>query len=326
MPDNRWRELFVIVSGIGLLCAVLFDDDVASADSKARQRRRERNAAALIATRGTDGRRFSLYLRPFASTGGVKILGKASTRKRGMTHTSMFGGSHVSHTVEHWEDLETVLADALGGRSPLVALGRPGEHIGAALVAVSDEEWQSLVRQLADRAELIFLLPSKDPGTAWELACVLQDPRLLAKTVVVLPGSGDAHAIITAAKGDGARLATELPRFKLAASRLGASRQPERSPTALMADARAALASAHVTGLGQLPPAPMGAFVRLTPRRSVRDWIVVQGYEYRSLINIWDLGPAFRLDRATLRVHVWKLLQAVRAESATTIDEQPTVT
>ena len=92
-------------------------------------------------------------------------------------------------------EFEAEVERALRPIGPLVALGKPLEHMGAGRIRVGDHEWRDAVERLMDAAELIVLLPSSRPGTTWEVRTLLSEGRLV-KTIVVDPpddlGADDA--------------------------------------------------------------------------------------------------------------------------------------
>ena len=161
-------------------------------DLRALQGRRDRwvrrHQQALL-----DGRTpFCLYLRPFASAGAVRVLvhgseiGLADKKAR-------YRRSFPSDYSVKWEDLEAILADAVRPLGSLVALGRPGEQFGAGRWQSDDDGWQELVSQLVERAELVFIVPSRHRGTLWELEQLLAVDGWRTKSVVVVPSDGDDH-------------------------------------------------------------------------------------------------------------------------------------
>jgi hypothetical protein len=102
---------------------------------------------------------FCLYLRPFITTNKITI-GEM--------------------------DLETILAYCLSRISPMIALGHPGEHIGAGRIKTTDEHWQEEITRLIDKANLIFIVPSHREGTLWEIKNLAQE-KYLSKTIFIMP-------------------------------------------------------------------------------------------------------------------------------------------
>jgi hypothetical protein len=130
----------------------------------------ERDQAAMgvveAVLRGAEAEAYSLYLRPFAVTGVLEV--------------------DVSDRWDEKVELESVLAEALWPLGPVVALGQPGEHLGAGRIAVDEEEWRQAVEKLMRQAQRILLIPSNRPGTLWEIQRIL-DLELLSRTIFVMP-------------------------------------------------------------------------------------------------------------------------------------------
>lgn len=113
---------------------------------------------------------FALYLRPFGSTGRVRV--------------------NIHRLYEAVEvDFEMLFACALRPYVQVVALGQPGEQVGAGRVATTDDAWQALAGALIDRATCIYVIPSARPGTLWELQ-VLQRTRAMDRCVFIMPPQG----------------------------------------------------------------------------------------------------------------------------------------
>lgn len=109
------------------------------------QRRKVGASTALIGARaGTPTAAFCLYLRAF------------STEMRLPTQITDVAGQSVADI-----DLEQVLREAIGRELDLVALGHPGDVVGAGPTWTSDAEWQAAFDSLAHRAELIAIIPSR---------------------------------------------------------------------------------------------------------------------------------------------------------------------
>jgi hypothetical protein len=86
---------------------------------------------------------FVLYLRTFGVTGLLTI-----------------GGI----------DFETSMAYNLAPMMPMIALGHPGEAIGAGRIFTTEEHWKEEILRLIENASLILLIPSHHEGTQWEIA------------------------------------------------------------------------------------------------------------------------------------------------------------
>lgn len=126
---------------------------------------------------------YYLYLRPFSSTGKIPVLLKSKTCSYKTTPVSQKKRSHTNV----WGDLETTIAEAIEPLGTFLALGRPGEHIGAGRVLTDDLHWKDEFSHLAHGAIQILVVPSTHPGTIWELHQLLSDPNLLRKTIFILP-------------------------------------------------------------------------------------------------------------------------------------------
>ena len=94
---------------------------------------------------------FPLYLRAFATTG--KLLQETDHHSFEARYRPVF------------DDMEEALAKAFEETAPMVALGLPGEHIGAGRVATTEESWRDIFVRLALNAKVLLLLPSARPGT-----------------------------------------------------------------------------------------------------------------------------------------------------------------
>jgi hypothetical protein len=134
------------------------------------QRRRDRRANALVeAARVGNAPDFSFYLRAFETTGRM--------------HETKDVGALAEFEAT---DFETELAEAVEKDIPLVALGQPGEQVGAGRWPTSDAMWQTDVQLLTRAALVLFMLPSTRAGTLWELDWIMAN-RLLGKTVFIQP-------------------------------------------------------------------------------------------------------------------------------------------
>ncbi len=70
---------------------------------------------------------------------------------------------------------------ALGG-----VPGRRGQS-GAGRSATSDADWQIRISEQIEKAILIIIIPSSDPGTLWELGVVCASGEFLDKTLFIMP-------------------------------------------------------------------------------------------------------------------------------------------
>lgn len=141
------------------------------------------DAQTLLAESGSISESFFLYLRPFASTNAYRLSD---------SHLNLF-------CWELWErdgfdDIERILARALRPTAKFVALGKPGEHRGAARILTTEKAWQAELAALADKAKLIVLMPSYRPGTLWELS-YLKERSLFGKVVCIMPPSDNGFYV-----------------------------------------------------------------------------------------------------------------------------------
>jgi hypothetical protein len=153
----------------------------------------QRILAALRADPAARVPDFYLYLRAFETTGKLHLPFYLRLRRKCIW-------------VGQWlltDDLEGYVTVAIGGRAPLVALGRPGEAVGAGRILTEDERWKSDIVTLMRRAKGILLVPSDREGTIWEID-TLRAEGLLGNVVFVMPplsrGEYDTGARWAAAK------------------------------------------------------------------------------------------------------------------------------
>ena len=135
---------------------------------------------------------FYLFLRPFTSTGDVKIVLRSGMIKRASTNITNYNYSGFGYTTLYrrdvrWGDFETVLAQELARFGPLVALGRPGEQVGTGRILSTEDSWQDDFTVLAAASKNVFVLPSTHPGTGYEIDQLLNSERLPQKTIFFAP-------------------------------------------------------------------------------------------------------------------------------------------
>jgi hypothetical protein len=118
---------------------------------------------------------FYLYLRAFETTGRLNVPLFLRLRKLSIGFNSLVTN-----------DLESYVSQAIGRVGPLVALGHPGETIGAGRILTGEENWKTDIGTLMKRAKGILLVPSDRPGTLWEIDTLKQE-GLLGKVIFVMP-------------------------------------------------------------------------------------------------------------------------------------------
>ena len=144
---------------------------------KKEQRKRDARAEEFLGLAKTNrAPGFSLYLRAFETTG--RMPREAAGQ--------MMPGLDPRIDSDRNTDFEAELAEAVEKDTPMVALGKPGEQIGAGRAASSESRWQNDIATLGSSAIVIFMLPSTRPGTLWEADFLLSN-SLLNRTVFATP-------------------------------------------------------------------------------------------------------------------------------------------
>jgi len=146
------------------------------------QRRRDRRAVHVLkqivdAAKPGGHPNYVLFLRPFSTTGRLTI---ANPSRRWLPLLPRY----FSH--QNTLEFETLLSEALAPGLPLIALGRPGEHIGAGRIAISDEQWKEAFQLLVKYASWIVLIPNDQGETRWEVEW-LASHGYFSKVVLLMP-------------------------------------------------------------------------------------------------------------------------------------------
>ena len=170
-----WAEAGLYLLGIfsSFTGFLIFKD----AESVQQKKRDELASAILYAVRSSTPlpvKRYAVYARPFDSTNML-------------TTQNIDLNEPGSITKVYNVDLETKIRRALETFLPVVALGRPGEMIGAGRVQVDDSEWQEVFALLVEKAALVLALPSSNPGTRWEMKLLLNVAR--ERCILIMPMS-----------------------------------------------------------------------------------------------------------------------------------------
>lgn len=161
-------SLIMLVIGLGPFLWVNFY----RAGWRRKQTLLNRNFDEVVA----EGRPFTLYLRPFVTSGRIKV-------PNDWPH---FGQRMLLG--DPW-DMELALATVIGTDTPLVAIGDVRGGVGAAKLTTSDADWQAHMRSLSEKARLILAVPLDRPSTMWEMEAIKGDRSLREKTVFVMPPS-----------------------------------------------------------------------------------------------------------------------------------------
>lgn len=208
--------------------------------------------------------RIILYLRPFSITNRIKAdegkfleaVDRAAIREEEDQETKQWARTTIpllrvelgvkegASLFEQNSEMETIIEHALRGAGHFVALGRPGEALGAGRLPTAEAEWQDSVRLLINAATLCIVIPSAASGTQWEIRHIVQTGQLEKCCILMPPGVGKSSY---AEEWSGARAALSdiLP-------------LPEYQPTGWMFRCHAD------TGAG-LPPPPTIAGVPSSP-------------------------------------------------------------
>jgi hypothetical protein len=122
-----------------------------------------------------------LYLRPFTIDGVLQVR---NPKQDGLAaycvpFYRMIIPLHIS--------LDDAMRKCLHGCGDLVAIGAPGDAIGAARIRVPDAKWKDYFRLLAKESPAIIMFPGLRPGTLWEIEAIWKDPELLKKTLFAFP-------------------------------------------------------------------------------------------------------------------------------------------
>ena len=176
--DMHWSGILLGVACLALLRPLqVLDHRLAVQYLKWKQARRD--ALAEEIARGHSYSAPFLYLRPFDTTGRLRTF----VDRADPAALLKYGQELNNHRPT--TDFERLLSNAVDPVGELIGLGRPGEHLGAGRLAVPDTEWQRRVRELAKRADCIFVLPGESLSTLWELRYLVQR-ELLSRTILIM--------------------------------------------------------------------------------------------------------------------------------------------
>jgi hypothetical protein len=124
---------------------------------------------------------YSLYLRGFGTTGHLHFGkgGKARLEDR-LQDLEIRGGQNA------FSDLETLITEAMEYFAPMIALGRPGEQLGAGRVETEEENWIEDFQLLALHAKTLVLFPIATEGTLREVEFIVKH-GFWPKTIILMP-------------------------------------------------------------------------------------------------------------------------------------------
>ncbi len=138
-----------------------------------------------------------VYLRAFETTGKLKAPWFMFANDLGLQRLRS-------------SEQESYLAWSVRKLGPLVALGGPGEHIGAGRVGTDEADWRQAAAELVEKAKAVIIIPSDRPGTFWEVQ-QLRSEGLLHKTVFIMPPRREASTGVRAVTMRAKRLAISAP-------------------------------------------------------------------------------------------------------------------
>jgi hypothetical protein len=132
--------------------------------------------AALLLERLQEGRKesFSLYLRSFSQEETLK-------RKKGIWWYLFLEGDIFGIDKE---TLDLLISSEVRRRYPMIAIGRPGDKLGAGRLPSSDSDWETLALLLMKEAKVIFIVPGTSRGVAWEM---MNLKGYFQKTIYIMP-------------------------------------------------------------------------------------------------------------------------------------------
>jgi hypothetical protein len=239
-------------------------DGLTISAAEALQGDRDRRTAALFERLKNDNapkhprERIILYLRPFTVTGQIKLdegeflnaVDGTAIRDEHNLETKQWArttlpllGFHigVQESVSLFEqnsEIETHLEQALRGAGHFIALGRPGEALGAGRLSTAETEWKDSATLLINAATLCIIIPSAHPGTQWEIRHIVQSGHL-EKSCILMPPAVGQNSYAREWNAARAALADILPLpeyqangaiFRCSANTDGTSSQPPAMP------------------------------------------------------------------------------------------------
>ncbi|MGR8965719.1 hypothetical protein [Rhizobium leguminosarum] len=188
-------------------------DGLTISAAEALQKERDRRTAVLFQRlKNGDGprqpdKRIIVYLRPFDVNGRMKwdegFLEEADgnarqdqldreTKKWERTTLPLvnfnIGIRENASLFEQNSEFETHLEQAVRRAGHFIALGRPGEALGAGRLPTDEAEWQESVSLLIKAATLCIVIPGDRPGMLWEIRHIVQT-GYLEKSCILMPAA-----------------------------------------------------------------------------------------------------------------------------------------
>jgi len=166
-------RIWILIGGLLIALSVWLRRRIRQMLQAASDRKAGRIMEDLVEGEATTDSAYLVYLRAFETTGKLKAPWFMFAHDLGLQRLRS-------------SEQESYLASAVRKLGPLVALGEPGEHLGAGRIKTSDADWQQAVKQLVENAKAVLIIPSDRPGTVWEVNH-LRTENLLHKTVFIMP-------------------------------------------------------------------------------------------------------------------------------------------
>lgn len=171
-----------------------------------------------------------LYLRPFSITGQMKmddgvfleIADQSAIKEQHVPGTNEWqqttipiagfniGVSERGSLFEQGSDLESTIDQAMSGAGHFIALGQPGEAIGAGRLPTLESEWRETFELMIDAATLCIVIPSANEGTRSEIEYIV-DHNLLGKCCFFMPPAIGNFSYEAAWRAAREALAAKLP-------------------------------------------------------------------------------------------------------------------
>ena len=143
------------------------------------QRKRDKKAGKMFnrLLKNQETSPFSLFLRPFYLDGQLYSL-RASPPRYTIFLPQPWTSFH--------RRIETLISMATHTFGEFLAMGTREQRSNRPGMIISQKDWQAEITLLAQKAQMITLIPSIRPGTLWEID-MLKEEGLLDKTVFFMP-------------------------------------------------------------------------------------------------------------------------------------------
>jgi hypothetical protein len=178
--NRKFRSQKFVVAGALFPLILVAGRNAASLFYRAGRRKRQIKRdmkATILLNRLQAGHHeaFTLYLRSFAEE-------EKMSRKKGLGWFLFFEGD--IYLLDR-ESIELMISAEVNADFPMIAMGRPGEKLGAGRLPAVDADWEALILFLMERATLIVTIPSTSKGVIWEMEIL--SGRYPEKSIYVMP-------------------------------------------------------------------------------------------------------------------------------------------